>query len=397
MKVAIIGAGVAGVGAALGLLGAGHEVEVYEQAGELRAAGNGVILWPNGTGILREFGIDLDGLGIPMDMIDSRTDDGYSLARIKLAGVTVRYGSPTILAARGDLLRRMADRLPEERLHFGKLCVGITEARDQVTVEFADGSEVTCDVLIGADGHRSVVRRHLFGDRAASYTGWASWHGITSPPIELAGRNHVQSFFSGGGVCGLHPVGDGRVHWVFETPWADGETVPRHLDGRTDSTSSIADALRSRFGRWASPVPELLDSIHDDDISLFPHILHEVLPRWGTERVTLAGDAVHAIPPRAAMGVNQALEDAWVLSRVLVDSGPPARQLLAYENARRPYVERLVNRALKMERLQSRTLIKTAVWFAKRGLTFAGPRQLAIGASSNFLSRDLPMTMRRSG
>jgi len=396
MKVVVIGAGVAGVGAALGLLDAGHDVEIYEQAGELRAAGNGVILWPNGTGILRELGVDIDGLGVRMDMIDSRTDDGYSLARIRLASVARRYGSPSVLAARGDLLRRMADRLPEGRLHFGRRCVGIAEEGDGVTVVFAEGHSVTCDVLIGADGHRSVVRRHLFGERPAEYTGWASWHGITKPPIELAGSHHVQSFFSSDGVCGLHPVGDGRVHWVFETPWADGEAAPRDVDGRTDRAPSTVDALRSRFGGWASPVPELLDSIQDEDITLFPHILHGLLPRWGVGRITLAGDAVHAIPPRAAMGVNQALEDAWMLSRVLAEPGDPVRQLLAYESVRRPRVERLVARALRMERLQSRTLIKAAVWLAKRGLTFAGPGQLAIGASSNYLNRDLPTSQLRS-
>lgn len=390
MKVAIIGAGVAGVGAALGLSQAGHDVDVYEQAGELRAAGNGVILWPNGTGILAEFGVDMDGLGVRMDLIDSRTDDGHSLARIQLASVTGRYGSPSVLAARGDLLRRMADRLPPERLHFGRRCAGVNGTGDGVTVVFSEGDSITCDVLIGADGHRSVARRQLFGDLPPSFTGWASWHGITSPPIDLAGRHHVQSFFSAAGVCGLHPVGQGRVHWVFETPWADGETVPRHLDGHLDGTTSAVDALRSRFGGWSSPVPELLESIKDEDITLFPHILHDVLPRWGEGRITLAGDAAHAIPPRAAMGVNQALEDAWVLSRVLADDGDPVRQLLAYESVRRPRVQRLVTRALKMERLQSRTVIKAAVWLARRGLTFAGPGQLAIGASSNYLNRDLP-------
>jgi len=393
MKVIVIGAGVGGVACALALTAAGHEVEVYEQGESLRATGNGMILWPNGTGILRELGVSLDGLGFPMGSIDSRTDDGFPLARIDVRGLSERYGAPTLLVARGRLLARMAALLPAGQVGYGRRCVAI-ETREgaglAVTVTFADGGTASADALIGADGHRSLVRQVLFGQEPAAYTGWASWHGLTKAPAELVAGDGVRSFFANGGVCGLHPVGDGYLHWVFETPWADGESVPG--GGRSDAK---VERLRALFGSWADPVPRLLESIEESDVSLFPHIIHKVPEGGGGGPVTLAGDAAHALPPRAAMGVNQALEDAWVLGRVLTTGRPAADALRAYEQVRRPRLDRLAARARRLEGMNASPAIRFLIWMARKGVVSpAGTGQLAVARSSNYLNNDTPEVRR---
>jgi FAD-dependent urate hydroxylase len=340
MKILIMGAGVGGIACALGLLDAGHEVEVFEQAEQLRTGGNGMILWPNGTGILRALGVSLDGLGRPVESLEACTEDGYPIARIGLAKIIEQCGSG--------------------------------------------------DVLVGADGHRSFVRKHLFGDETAAYTGWASWHGITTPGLDIADSNRVQTFYCPAGVCGLHPVGNGMVHWVFETPWQDGELVPRGLDGNGGAATPL-EGLRARFGSWASPVPDLLDSLTDDDISLFPHVIHRLPRWWGRGPITLAGDAAHALPPRSAMGVNQTLEDAWVLRDALQRPGKPEVRLREYENARHPRLRKLIAHAHRLERLERSPALGIMYWLARRGIVSrAGTGRLYIRKSSNFLNNDLP-------
>ncbi|OPF72061.1 hypothetical protein VT50_0232035, partial [Streptomyces antioxidans] len=209
---------------------------------------------------------------------------------------------------------------------------------------FADGTEVVGDVLIGADGHRSAVRRHLLGDHPAAHTGWATWHGVTALPVPLTSGHEVNAFGGPAGWVALHPVGEGLLFWAFETPWTDGELVPPGALGdepEPGRTQSAAANLRARFAGFPHPVPELLEVIEDQDVGLFPHVMHRAPRRWGEGRVVLVGDAAHVVPPRVAQGVNQALEDAWVLSGLLRESGDPAALLKRYATVRKPKIRAL--------------------------------------------------------
>lgn len=352
MKIVIIGTGVGGLAAAHYLLEAGHEVEVYEQADLLRTEGASLILWPNGTGVLRDLGLEPESFGSRLNSMNTLSEDGHALLKLKLTRLEKRFGHPTVVVPRGALIERLAARLPEGVLRYGKRCVGITEPPEHssgpVVVEFEDGSKAEGDLLIGADGYRSAVRRHLHGDTPATYTGYATWHGLVRLPIGLPeGKGLV--FHSKAGFSTIFAAGDGQFQWVFVTPWAEGDRVPRGVrDERTgdrgeSSAVSATGNLRERFGHLISPVPELLAALKDEEIGLFPHILHNVPKQWGRGRTTLVGDAVHAMPPTLAMGVNQTLEDAWSLRQALTarDGGSTEQRLRSYESLRGAKLQRL--------------------------------------------------------
>lgn len=399
MKIAIIGAGLAGVASAVALSQAGHEVSIYEQAAALREGGYGVILWPNATGILDELGLPHTGLGLSLDRVDIMSDIGDPLVRVELDRIAERFGKPNIVVRRSVLVARLAELLPPGTLRFGLRCAGIEEPAagtdDPVRISLSDGSTAQADVLIGADGHRSVVRLHLLGDNRAAYTGWASWHGTTKLPVPLAAGRKVQTMAGAPGVCVMHPLGDGLLYWAFETPWTDGELLPPGAlatesgesgePGKPGDPGPSATAnLRARFAGFASPMPELLASITDDDVEVFPHILHKIPRQWGRGRITMAGDAVHAVPPRTGMGANQALEDAWVIGRTLSEPGDPATLLRRYERARRRRVQMLYYYAAATGRQGQSVpgLLKRS----KQGLSFTGFQRLQIKAFSNFLN-----------
>lgn len=357
MKIVIIGAGVGGLACARGLIAQGHDVELYEQGEELRTGGTGLILWSNGTGIMRDLGVSLNGLGCRLDSVETGYDDGTRLWQVDLNRIADRYQLPNLVIPRGDIVRRLADGLPEGVLRLGKRCTRLVEGdkpTDPVVVSFDDGTEVKADLLIGADGHRSAVRRHLVGDEPAAYTGFASWHGLNAVPIRLSTSTTGMTVYGDAGFCVLLPAGEGRLQWVFETPWNDGELVPPGRLGDSapvprgpQPPGTVIANLKARFGHWASPIPEVLESLTDDDVALFPHIRHRVpSPSWGRGPITLVGDSVHAIPPALAQGVNQVLEDAWVLIRSLAKAdGDTVSMLRAYEAERGKRVRNLTRYA----------------------------------------------------
>ena len=392
MKVVIIGAGVGGLAAAAGLLAEGHEVEVYERSPELRATGNGMIVWPNGCGIVESLGIPPRELGMPMDVGEQVLDNGTVIFHTEYAGVEAYYGTPPIMIGRPRLVARLAELLPEGTLRLNKECSSVCNLGGPgrkatgALATFGDGTKVEADVLIGADGVGSIVRRTIHGPRPAAYPGWAAWHGATKADVELTGQPKVQAFSGANGIAALHPIGFGQLFWAFETPWEEGDKIPRLPDGSSEvDTGTKVGNLKARFGGWTEPVSTLLDSIEEDDVNVFPFVRHKVPRHWGDGRMTLVGDAAHVVSPRTAQGVNQALEDAWVLTRTLRDGGDPSAQLREYCNIRRSKVRALTITAQMMDNKYGLKALGLITKYLKQDSTDAMIRNLRM--YSNFLKK----------
>ncbi|WP_431727287.1 FAD-dependent oxidoreductase [Verrucosispora sp. TAA-831] len=392
MKAVIIGAGVSGTLTAVGLARAGHDVEVYERATQLRDGGNGVMVWHNGTGIMKDLGLRLDGLGQRIDAADVWSYDGRPLMRTDMTAIADDLGTPGLGVMRGTVMERAVEALPPGVLRFGKRCVRIEETASRAVAHFDDGTTAEGDVLIGADGYRSVVRRHLMGDVLPRAMGLASWHGTTKAPITMDSEHVVPTYYGKVGLCTIHPVGPGLIHWAFEVPWTGalrhipaGRETADAAEG-TSSGSRLA-ALRRDFGGWAAPVRQLLDALTEDDIAIAPHLLHRVDRPWGRGRITLVGDAAHVVPPRIGMGVNQALEDAWVLSRTTTAAAAdPQGALRRYEQVRRPRAKRIHSTARMMQRANPLLLLLRRT---RKGVDGTKMLRSNIVRGSSFLNDDV--------
>ncbi|WP_422769587.1 FAD-dependent oxidoreductase [Plantactinospora sp. WMMC1484] len=391
MKAVIIGAGVSGTLTAVGLARAGHDVEIYERAPQLRDGGNGVMVWHNGTGIMKDLGLRLDGLGQRIDAADVWSYDGRPLMRTDMAEIADELGTPGLGVMRGQVMERAVEALPPGVLRFGRKCVRIEEVGSGVVAHFDDGTTANGDVLVGADGYRSVVRRHLVGDVLPRAMGLASWHGTTQVPIRLGSEHVVPTYYGRVGLCTIHPVGQGLIHWAFEVPWTGAlRHIPAGAETADAAEGPVAGsrlaALRKGFGDWAPPVRELLDALTEDDIAVAPHLLHRVAGQWGRGRVTLVGDAAHVVPPRIGMGVNQALEDAWVLSRTTAAADDPALALRRYEQIRRPRAKRIHSTARMMQRANPLLL---ALRRTRKGVNGTRMLRANIVRGSSFLNDDV--------
>ena len=320
MRVLVVGAGVAGLAAARGLVRAGHEVEMYERAPALRTTGGSMTLWSGSTGILREWEVDLTGVGRRIDAMESRSPEGRLMFTVDVAAVARRYGAPNVHLPRRRLVERLADGLPHGVLRFGFTCEHVDHERGEIT--FTDGSTARGDVVVGADGRSSVVRDHLWGADPVQITEWVTWQGFVKGPLELVSSHRALMITGREGLCGLVPAGEGLLLWWFD----------HRADHREPLPTAPVEALAERFGAWAAPVPEVLALIGEAD--RFTHHHHRVPKVWGRGCATLAGDAAHSMPPTMAQGANQGLEDGWTLARELDGPGPVAERLRRYERIR---------------------------------------------------------------
>jgi len=359
MDVMIAGAGVGGLALARGLAGAGHRIRVLEKATDARSGGSAVTIFSNGAAAVAGIGAPLGELGGRIDTMRFHTAAGEVLFSVDLTVMARRTGFPVATVPRERLIAHLTAGLADGTVAYGREVTTVDVRDDGVTVTDARGGRHDAAVLAGADGHRSAVRRAVLNDVPAKDCGWATWQGLTPVLPELADGSTGICVVGKAGLCGLMPAGDGLLQWWFD--------IHRPLDGPP------ATALADRFAGYGSHVSALLEQIRDEDLEYFRHVVHEVPDRWGTGAATLLGDAAHVFPPSQAQGANQALEDAWLLSRALLDGDAG----IDLPSTLRRYEARRARRVRRVSRMAARETTNKPAGFLGRKLAGLVPAAVA--------------------
>ncbi len=340
MKVLIVGAGIGGLTAALAAVKRGFDVEVYEQAPELKEVGAGLQLSANGTRVFYELGVgdELKALSCEAAGKEIRMwNTGETWKLFDLGKVSVeRYGYPYFTVYRPDLLNVLVAAVGHERIHLGTKCVGFAQDASGVLLKLKGGKSVSGDCLIGADGVHSQVRQTLFGKDRPQFTGIVVWRGIV--PMEKLPKHMarmVGSNWVGPGAHVVHyPLRAGKVmNFVGALERSDWQVESWSARGTTEE-------LAADFVGWHEDVQALIRNIPAP--YKWALMTRPPMERWSDRRVTLLGDACHSMVPFLAQGAVMAIEDGLVLGRCLQKYADAEVALARYEEARRERTRKAV-------------------------------------------------------
>ena len=342
-RILVAGGGIGGLTAAIALIRRGFEVQVYEQTPDLREFGAGVSISPNGSRVLIEL-----GLQTALEQVASRPIS-WAMRLFNTGESWQRQGSagappPAVwVVHRADLHQTLAlalEKCAPGSVRVGARCAAFEQNDSEVILTLDNGEQVRGDALVGADGVHSRIRRELFGEGRASFTGFMAWRAVM--PIErLPSRLREQGFTAWVGPSGqivTYPLRQGRLmnlaatvkrnDWLIEG-WSEAGTVGE---------------CRSDFVGWHKDVLAVIDAI--DIPYKWALIGRPPLEHCSIGRVTLLGDAFHPTLPILGQGANMAIEDSMILARCLEASTNIEEALQRYEAARLDRTSRIVQASL---------------------------------------------------
>jgi 2-polyprenyl-6-methoxyphenol hydroxylase-like FAD-dependent oxidoreductase len=314
VRVAVVGGGIGGLSAAAALRRAGNDVAVFERAPRIDAVGAGITLFGNAQRALEQLGLAdaVAARGAAARRSAILTQDGR-----ELASVPADLLEGAVAIHRADLQAVLAKAAGDVRLDAEVTGVGA----DGVVVLRGGGAE-QADVVVGADGVNSVVRRAVV-DMRPRYAGYTAWR-ATSPVQVEPGR--LTESWGTGERFGLVDIGRDRTYW-FAT-----KNAP---EGEADEAAGRKPELLRRFAGWHDPIRAALEATDEQEILRNDVYYLDPLPRWSSGRIVLLGDAAHATTPGVGQGAAQAIEDAVVLARQLSPGADPPAALAAYEAVRK--------------------------------------------------------------
>ncbi len=343
-RIAIVGGGIGGLTAGLALLQRGIEVEIFEQAAELREVGAGVQISSNGTRVLHALGLGpaLAEIGVAPAGKEIRLwNTGQTWKLFDLGTISVeRYGYPYVTVHRRDLHELLIAAIRQAKrdaIHLGRRCVGLVQSETAVEIQFEEGPAATASAVIGADGVHSRIRECLFGADAPSFTGILAWRGLVPTenlPASVSRRIGTNWVGPGGHVV-HYPVRRGALMNFV------GIVERRDWTVESWTVQGTQDEIRHDFAGWHSDVQAIIENIEVP----FKWALMARAPmqHWSRGRATLLGDACHPALPFLAQGACMALEDGYVLARCLArHSGDPETAFIRYEVLRQERTAKIV-------------------------------------------------------
>ncbi|ESP90648.1 FAD-dependent monooxygenase [Pseudoalteromonas luteoviolacea] len=319
-KIAIVGAGVAGLAMSILATQHGYSVEIFEKRGQISELGAGVTLWPNAMFVLNKMGLtqQIRQRGNLPRFVQQLNQQGHTLAQLDIAQLNQSCGYDSVSILRKDLMKILYQCVQKLDIpcHFN------------TQIDDADISLLAnkFDLIIGADGRmNSSIRAALFGDKfSPSFRGFINVIGI-SPRPQCLHASTIKEYRTSGLRFGIVPVNDDLCYWA--AAW--GCT----LDNTRSTEAYLADAQR-HFKLWPSAITTVLRTYNKGSVKrIFVHDL-DPLPYWHRDKLVLIGDAAHASLPTSGQGACQALEDAWHLTQQLKSHTEIQHALSTFYDAR---------------------------------------------------------------
>ncbi|WP_288812193.1 FAD-dependent urate hydroxylase HpxO [uncultured Gordonia sp.] len=343
MKAVIIGAGMGGTSAGIALRQLGHEVEIYEQVTENRPVGAAISVWSNGVKCLNHLGLEaetaaLGGIVDSMSYIDAFT--GETMCRFSMAPLIDEVGQRPYPIARAELQLMLMNAFGYDEIRFGKKMVAVHDGPDGATVEFADGTTAQGDVVIAADGARSLARDHVLGHAVERrYAGYVNFNGLVPIDEEIGPATEWTTYVGDSRRVSVMPVAGNRFYFFFDVTMPEGVPFER---------GTAREVLAEEFAGWAPGVQKLIETLDPATTNRVEILDIDPFHTWVRGHVALLGDAAHNTTPDIGQGGCSAMEDAIALQFAFRDHPDDLHAALTtYEASRTERAADLVLRARK--------------------------------------------------
>lgn len=329
MKCAIIGAGIGGLTTAIALRQQGIEAKVYEAAPEIKPIGAGIVMATNAMLVFQRLGIaekvQQAGCIIKEGLVCNQ--HWKPIQKMDVDYISQRYGIGSYAFHRAALHQVLLNKLPAGTVQLNYKLVSLEQRADKVHLKFENQNEAEADVVIGADGIKSIVRESIFGKSAYRYSGQTCWRSIVEMNVPLKFKNSTYELWGSraGLRFGLVAVGENKIYF-FATLKSEA--------GSVDRIDTLKHDLISKFGEFGTDIVSVLEKT--DPLKIIRTDIYDLAPigNWYQRRIALLGDAAHATTPNLGQGGCQAVEDAYVMAKELSKNKDLSIAFRAYQDIR---------------------------------------------------------------
>lgn len=316
MKVAILGAGIAGLTSAIALAKQGIENQVFERRKQISHLGAGIVCWPNACFVLDQLGLfqQVMHLGGQMQSMQRFDTHGNTLGKLDINKINNIMGYPSISITRQHLIQILYQETLRLgiKIHFNHKVIGFEDEsvnqHNSTQVLFDNNTKLKADLIIGADGRmQSPSRAYVLGNNTPQFQHFINWIGLFESKEKRFHQLDVQDYWGEGERFGIVPINEHLAYWA----------AGKHSDLIEETVCDHKSDLLALFSHWPSPIKSIIQGSDSNKIhKLYIHD-HDPIATWHKNNVLLIGDAAHAALPTSGQGACQALEDAWLLSLCL--------------------------------------------------------------------------------
>jgi len=326
----IIGAGIGGLTTALTLKQKGLNVKIYESSAEIKPVGAGIIIANNAMQVFQKLGLQdkIEKVGNKISFMKITDTQLNDISVVDLSEYEKKYGVHNIAIHRGELQKILADEIGFENINLSKRLSKI-EKEELFKLTFEDNTTFECKLVIGADGIKSVVRNQLFKESTLRNANQKCWRGICEIDLPKNYHNELNEAWGKGKRFGFVKISDKKVYWYALT----------NANKFSKKTTNLIEV----FKEFHTDILKIISATNKEQIILNDIIDLKPIDKWQAENVCLIGDAAHATTPNLGQGACQAIEDAYVLGKLLDEGLAIESTFKQYENLRRKKAHTIVN------------------------------------------------------
>ncbi|WP_458626743.1 FAD-dependent oxidoreductase [Winogradskyella sp. PC D3.3] len=334
MKISIIGGGIAGLTTAIALKQKGYEVEIFEQSKAFKKAGSGINLAINAMQIYKRLGIydEIASLGSYTNAL-LITDEKFNiLSKIKLLKTEQEFKTKAFAIHRAVLHTILVNKLDGVKIHLNKKLKSLNQTDNEVIFDFEDETTYTSNILIGADGIHSVVRKSIIGNTELRIAKQVCWRGIVKTDISNKYETQLNELWGKGKRFGFVKINKNEVYWYALANYK--------MDYKVEFRNANLEELFSNF----SPLVKQIISKTEKKNIIFNEMMDlKPISSWHNKNVCLIGDASHATTPNLGQGACQAIETAFVIAECLSTENNINLAFQKLEKIRKKNVEKVIN------------------------------------------------------